>query len=151
MNKDNFQSQESGYKINNINKNKEKSVERNMDKMKKIYESIINDVNLKKHINLNRDDRIKFIQNYPYDYLPHNETFVFSNICMFNDLSCVNGYININDNLKVIDFNGNYKLNEKINLSQRCLLPENLFYQKYDYQNPISLLDKKMLNEYLLQ
>ena len=151
MNKDNFQSQESGYKINNINKNKEKSVERNMDKMKKIYESIINDVNLKKHINLNRDDRIKFIQNYPYDNLPHNETFVFSNICMFNDLSCVNGYININDNLKVIDFNGNYKLNEKINLSQRCLLPENLFYQKYDYQNPISLLDKKMLNEYLLQ
>ena len=151
MNKDNFQSQESGYKINNINKNKEKSVERNMDKMKKIYESIINDVNLKKHINLNRDDRIKFIQNYPYDNLPHNETFVFSNICMFNDLSCVNGYININDNLKVIDFNGNYKLNEKINLSQRCLLPENLFYQKYDYQNPISLLDKKLLNEYLLQ
>ena len=122
-----------------------------MHKMKRIYESIKIDNKIKKHINMNRDDRIKFIQNYPYDNLPHNETFVFNNICMFNDLSCVNGYVTINDNLKVIDFNGNYKLNEKINLSQRCLLPENLFYQKYNYKNPITPLDKNLLDDYLLK
>ena len=145
-----FINKDSGIKINN-NNNNESSDERNMTKMKKIYESIIKDNRLKNHINMNRDDRIKFIQNYPYDNLPHNETFVFNNICMFNDLSCVNGYVNINDNLKVIDFNGNYKLNEKINLSQRCLLPENLFYQKYNYQNPINPLDKKLLDDYLLK
>ena len=125
--------------------------ELNMDKMKRIYESIKIDNKINKHINKNRDDRIKFIQNYPYDNLPHNETFVFNNICMFNDLSCVNGYVTINDNLKVIDFNGNYKLNEKINLSQRCLLPENLFYQKYNYKNPITPLDKNLLDDYLLK
>ncbi len=125
--------------------------ELNMDKMKRIYESIKKDNKIKNHININRDDRIKFIQNYPYDNLPHNETFVFNNICMFNDLSCVNGYVTINDNLKVIDFNGNYKLNEKINLSQRCLLPENLFYQKYNYKNPITPLDKNLLDDYLLK
>ena len=125
--------------------------ELNMDKMKRIYESIKKDNKIKNHININRDDRIKFIQNYPYDNLPHNETFVFNNICMFNDLSCVNGYVTINDNLKVIDFNGNYKLNEKINLSQRCLLPENLFYQKYNYKNPITPLHKNLLDDYLLK
>ena len=146
-----FINKDSEIKINNNNNNNESSDERNMTKMKKIYESIMEDKRLEKHINKNRDDKINFIQNYPYDNLPHNETFVFNNICMFNDLSCVNGYVNINDNLKVIDFNGNYKLNEKINLSQRCLLPENLFYQKYNYQNPINPLDKKLLDDYLLK
>ena len=128
-----------------------KEKERNMDKMKKIYNSIINDSNLKKHINFNRDKRIKFIQEYPYNNLPHNETFVFNNLCMFNDLCSVNGYITINDNLKAIDFNGNFKKNEKINFSQRCLLPEKLFYQKYDYKNIIFPLDKNTLSKYLLK
>ena len=128
-----------------------KEKERNMDKMKKIYNSIINDSNLKKHINFNRDKRIKFIQEYPYNNFPHNETYVFSNLCMFSDLCSVNGYITINDNLKAIDFNGNFKKNEKINFSQRCLLPEKLFYQKYDYKNIIFPLDQNSLNEYLSQ
>ena len=129
--------------------NNEKENEKYMDKMKKIYDSIMKDPNIKNHINTNRDDRIRFIKTFPYDNLPHNDIFVFNNICMFNDLSSVNGYININDNLKVIDFNGNYKLNEQINLSQRCLLPENIFYSKYDYNNIIKPLDKKLLNEHL--
>ena len=128
-----------------------KEKERNMDKMKKIYNSVINDSNLKKHINFNRDKRIKFIQEYPYNNFPHNETYVFSNLCMFSDLCSVNGYITINDNLKAIDFNGNFKKNEKMNFSQRCLLPEKLFYQKYDYKNIIFPLDQNSINEYLLQ
>ena len=136
---------------NNLNNQLPKEKERNMDKMKKIYDSIINDSILKKHINLNRDKRISFIQDYPYDNLPHNETFVFNNLCMFNDLSSVNGYIKINDNLKVIDFNGSFKFNKQINLYQRCLLPEKLFHQKYDYKNIIFPLDKKLVNEYLLK
>ena len=128
----------------------QKENEKCKDKMKKIYDSIIKDPIFKNHINLNRDNRIKFIQNFPYDNLPHNETFVFNNLCMFNDLSCVNGYFNINDNLKIIDFNSNFKLNEKINLSQRCLLPENLFHSKYDYKNIIPPLDKKSIKDLLI-
>ena len=128
----------------------QKENEKYKDKMKKIYDSIIKDPIFKNHINLNRDNRIKFIQNFPYDNLPHNETFVFNNLCMFNDLSCVNGYFNINDNLKIIDFNSNFKLNEKINLSQRCLLPENLFDSKYDYKNIIPPLDKKSIKDLLI-
>ena len=126
-----------------------KENERNMDKMKKVYESILNDQKLKNHININRDDRIKFIRDYPYDNLPHNDKFQFNNICMFNDLSSANGYIIIDDNLKIIDFNGNYKLTENINISQRCLLPENLFYQKYDYRIPINPLDKTKVQNLL--
>ena len=136
---------------NNPNNLLPKEKERNMDKMKKIYDSIINDSILKKHINLDRDKRIKFIQEYPYNNLPHNETFYFNNLCMFNELCSVNGYININDGLKVIDFRGNYKLNNQINLSQRCLLPENLFHQKYDYKNIIFPLDKNEVSKYLLK
>ena len=128
----------------------QKENEKYKDKMKKIYDSIIKDPIFKNHINLNRDNRIKFIQNFPYDNLPHNETFVFNNLCVFNDLSCVNGYFNINDNLKIIDFNSNFKLNEKINLSQRCLLPENLFHSKYDYKNIIPPLDKKSIKDLLI-
>ena len=128
----------------------QKENEKCKDKMKKIYDSIIKDPIFKNHINLNRDNRIKFIQNFPYDNLPHNETFVFNNLCMFNDLSCVNGYFNINDNLKIIDFNSNFKLNEKINLSQRCLLPENLFHSKYDYKNIIPPFDKKSIKDLLI-
>ena len=143
------------YSKNNNNQNdikeKENKIEKNMDKMKKIYDSIIKDKKFEKHINLDRNNRIKFVQNYPYDNLPHNDNFVFNNLCMFNDLSCVNGYFYINDNIKIIDFNGNYKLNEKINLYQRCLLPENLFYQKYNYKSPIPPLDKKSLDEYLFK
>ena len=66
-----------------------------MDKMKEIYNSIMGDENLKKHINAYRNDRIKFIQQFPYDNLPHNEAFVFNNICMFNDISCVYGYVSV--------------------------------------------------------
>ena len=133
---------------NELNK---KNVKRNMDKMKEVYESIMKDDNLKKNINRNRNDRIKFIQQFPYDNLPHNETFVFNNICMFNGISCVYGYVNVNDNVKMIDFDGSYKLSGNIHLSQRCLLPENLFYQKFDFKSPISPLDEKSLSDYLLK
>ena len=125
--------------------------EKYADKMKKIYESIINDPNLKSHICSNRDERIRFIHDYPYDNLPHNETFLFNNICMFSNLSQINGYIITKDEMNAIDFNGNYKYNEKVNMSQRCLLPENLFYSKYDFQNFIIPLDEKSLNDYLLK
>ena len=134
-----------------INKKKEKVGQRNMDKMKEIYNSIIGDENLKKHINTQRNDRIKFIQQFPYDNLPHNETFVFNNLCMFNDISCVYGYVNVNDNVKMIDFDGSYKLTGNIHLSQRCLLPENLFYQKFDFKSPIKPLDEKTLSDYVLK
>ena len=134
-----------------INKKKEKVGQRNMDKMKEIYNSIMGDDNLKKHINTQRNDRIKFIQQFPYDNLPHNETFVFNNICMFNDISCVYGYVNANDNVKMIDFDGSYKLTGNIHLSQRCLLPENLFYQKFDFKSPIKPLDEKSLSDYILK
>ena len=106
-----------------IEKEKEENIEQKKDEMKKIYESIKSNPNLKKHINFDRTERIKYIQNYPYDNIPNNDTFLFNNICMFNDLSCVNGYFLINDNLKIIDFNGNFKINEKVNISQRCILP----------------------------
>ena len=125
--------------------------EKYADKMKKLYDSILKDPNLKDNIILNRDERIKFIHDFPYDNLPHNETFLFNNICMFSNLSQINGIIKINDEMKAIDFNGNYKYNEKINMSQRCLLPENLFYQKYDFKNLITPLDEKVLNDYLVK
>ena len=136
--------------INQINQYLKEN-ESYMDKMKKIYNSIVKDDNLKKHINLDREERIKFIQNFPFDNLPHNESFYFNNICMFNELVCVYGYININDNIKVIDFEGNYKVNERTTVSQRCLLPENLFYQKFDYNNIIFPLNKKELKKYWLK
>ena len=119
--------------------------------MKKIYESIKANPNLKKHINFDRTNRIKFIQNYPYDNIPFNDTFLFNNICMFNDLSCVNGFFYINEHVKMIDFNGNFKIDEKINISQRCVLPESIFIQKYDYKNYIPPLKKEELNEYLIK
>ena len=121
------------------------------DKMKQIYESIKSNPKLKKHINFERTDRIKFIQNYPYDNIPYSNVFLFNNICMFNDLSCVNGYFFINDNVKVIDFNGNFKINDKINISQKCVLPECIFGQKYDYKNDIPPIKKEELNEYLIK
>ena len=65
--------------INQINQYLKEN-ESYMDKMKKIYNSIVKDQILKKHINLDRDERIKFIQNFPFDNLPHNETFYFNNI-----------------------------------------------------------------------
>ena len=134
------------------NEPKEESEAKNKDKMKKIYESIIGNKNLiQKYINNDRIERIKFIQNYPYDNIPYNDSFLFNNICMFNDLSCVNGYFYIKDKIKIIDFNASFKINEKINISQRCLLPESLFYQKYDYQNTIPPLKNELLNEYLLK
>ena len=61
------------------------------NKMKKIYESINSNPNFKKHINFDRTEWIKYIQNYPYDNIPFNGNILFNNICMFNDLSCVNG------------------------------------------------------------
>ena len=115
------------------------------DKMKQIYESIKSNPKLKKHINFERTDRIKFIQNYPYDNIPYSNVFLFNNICMFNDLSCVNGYFFINDNVKVIDFNGNFKINDKINISQKSVLPECIFGQKYDYKNDIPPIKKEEL------
>jgi hypothetical protein len=121
------------------------------EKMKKIYDSIKSNPKLKKHLNTNRTERIKFLQNYPYDNIPYNDAFLFNNICMFNDLSCVNGYLKVDDGIKIIDFNGNFKINEKINLSQRCLLPEKLFSQKYDYQNSIPPLKREVLKEYLIK
>ena len=133
------------------NNNLQKKDENYMDKMKKVYDSIITDPILKKHINLDRDERIKFVQNFPYDNLPHTQSFYFNNICMFNDLTCVNGYINVNDSIKAIDFFGNFKLNEKRNLSQRCLLPENLFYQKFDYRNKVNPLKDTELKKYWLK
>ena len=136
--------------INQINQYLKEN-ESYMDKMKKIYNSIVKDQILKKYINLDRDERVKFIQNFPFDNLPHNETFYFNNICLFNELVCVYGYININDNIKVIDFEGNYKVNERTTVSQRCLLPENLFYQKFDYNNIIFSLNKKELKKYWLK
>ena len=136
--------------INQINQYLKEN-ESYMDKMKKIYNSIVKDQILKKYINLDRDERVKFIQNFPFDNLPHNETFYFNNICMFNELVCVYGYINVNDNIKVIDFEGNYKVNERTTVSQRCLLPENLFYQKFDYNNIIFPLNKKELKKYWLK
>ena len=136
--------------INQINQYL-KEDESYMDKMKKIYNSIVKDQILKKYINLDRDERVKFIQNFPFDNLPHNETFYFNNICLFNELVCVYGYINVNDNIKVIDFEGNYKVNERTTVSQRCLLPENLFYQKFDYNNIIFPLNKKELKKYWLK
>ena len=136
-----------------VNQNKQISKENGsyMDKMKKIYDSIIKDPILKKHINLDRDERIKYIQNFPFDNLPHNETFYFNNICMFNELACVYGYVNVNDYIKAIDFEGNYKVNEKTTISQRCLLPENLFYQKFENNNIIFPLNRKELKKYWLK
>ena len=134
-----------------IEKEKEEKLEQKHDEMKRIYESIKFNPNLKKHINFDRTERIKYIQNYPYDNIPNNDTFLFNNICMFNDLSCVNGYFLINDNLKIIDFNGNFKINEKVNISQRCILPNNIFNQKYDYKNDIPPIKKEVLNEYLIK
>ena len=134
-----------------IEKEKEENIEQKKDEMKKIYESIKSNTNLKKHINFDRTERIKYIQNYPYDNIPNNDTFLFNNNCMFNDLSCVNGYFLINDNLKIIDFNGNFKINEKVNISQRCILPNNIFNQKYDYKNDIPPIKKEVLNEYLIK
>ena len=134
-----------------IEKEKEENIEQKKDEMKKIYESIKSNPNLKKHINFDRTERIKYIQNYPYDNIPNNDTFLFNNICMFNDLSCVNGYFLINDNLKIIDFNGNFKINEKVNISQRCILPNNIFNQKYDYKNDIPPIKKEVLNEYFIK
>ena len=134
-----------------IEKEKEENIEQKKDEMKKIYESIKSNPNLKKHINFDRTERIKYIQNYPYDNIPNNDTFLFNNICMFNDLSCVNGYFLINDNLKIIDFNGNFKINEKVNISQRCILPNTIFNQKYDYKNDIPPIKKEVLNEYLIK
>ena len=134
-----------------IEKEKEENIEQKKDEMKKIYESIKSNPNLKKHINFDRTERIKYIQNYPYDNIPFCDKFVFNNICMFNDLSCVNGYFLINDNLKIIDFNGNFKINEKVNISQRCILPNNIFNQKYDYKNDIPPIKKEVLNEYLIK
>ncbi len=134
-----------------IENEKEKDKELCADKMKKIYESIKANPNLKKHINFDRTNRIKFIQNYPYDNIPFNDTFLFNNICMFNDLSCVNGFFYINEHVKMIDFNGNFKIDEKINISKRCVLPESIFIQKYDYKNYIPPLKKEELNEYLIK
>ena len=62
------------------NNNLQKKDENYMDKMKKVYDSIITDPILKKHINLDRDERIKFVQNFPYDNLPHTQSFYFNNI-----------------------------------------------------------------------
>ena len=72
-------------------------------------------------------------------------------ILIIFELVCVYGYININDNIKVIDFEGNYKVNERTTVSQRCLLPENLFYQKFEYNNIIFPLNKKELKKYWLK
>ena len=52
------------------------------EKMKKIYDSIKSNPKLKKHLNINRTERIKFLQNYPYDNIPYNDAFLFNNICM---------------------------------------------------------------------
>ena len=134
-----------------IEKEKEEKLEQKHNEMKRIYESIKFNPNLKNHINFDRTNRIKHIQNYPYDNIPNNDTFLFNNICMFNDLSCVNGYFLINDNIKIIDFNGNFKINEKINLSQRCILPYSIFQQKYEYKNEIPPVKKEELNEYLIK
>ena len=120
-------------------------------KMKKIYDSIKSNNNLMKHICKDRNERIKYIQNYPYDNLPNSNTFLFNNICMFSDLSCVNGYFKVNENVRMIDFNGNFKVNEKINISQRCVLPEALFQQKYEYKNDIPPLKKEELDQYLIK
>ena len=120
-------------------------------KMKKIYDSIKSNNNLMKHICKDRNERIKYIQNYPYDNLPNSNTFLFNNICMFSDLSCVNGYFKVNENVRMIDFNGNFKVNEKINISQRCILPEALFQQKYEYKNDIPPLKKEELAQYLIK
>jgi len=119
--------------------------------MRKIYDSIKSNDNLQKHICKDRNERIKYIQNYPYDNLPNSNTFLFNNICMFSDLSCVNGYFMVNENVRIIDFNGNFKVNEKINISQRCVLPEALFQQKYDYNNDIPPLKKEELAQYLIK
>ena len=120
------------------------------NKMKKIYESIKSNPIFKKHINFDRTERIKFIQNYPYDNIPFNDNFLFNNICMFNDLSCVNGSFLVNK-MKMVDFNGNYKINDNINISQRCVLPLNIFMSKYNYINDIPPLKKEELKEYLIK
>ena len=120
-------------------------------KMRKICDSIKSNNNLMKHICKDRNERIKYIQNYPYDNLPNSNTFLFNNICMFSDLSCVNGYFKVNENVRMIDFNGNFKVNEKINISQRCVLPEALFQQKYEYKNDIPPLKKEELDQYLFK
>ena len=121
------------------------------DKMEKIYKSIKSKKYLEKHINFDRTKRIKFLQNYPYDNIPFCDKFVFNNICMFNDLSCVNGYFYMNDKVKMIDFNANFKINDNINISQKCILPESLFMQKFEYKNFIPPLKKEVLNEYLFK
>ena len=120
------------------------------NKMKKIYESINSNPNFKKHINFDRTDRIKYIQNYPYDNIPFNGNILFNNICMFNDLSCVNGCFLANK-IKMVDFNGNYKINDNINITQRCVLPLSIFMSKYNYNNDIPPLKKEELNEYLIK
>ena len=133
-----------------IEKEKEKKIERCCDKMKSVYESIKSNPVLKKHLTFDRTKRIKYIQNYPYDNIPYSNAFLFNNICMFNDLSCVNGLFEVDDGIKIIDFNGNFKINDKINISQRCALPECIFRQKYEYKNYIPPLKKEELNEYLI-
>ena len=120
------------------------------NKMKKIYESIKSDPIFKKHINFDRTDRIKYVQNYPYDNIPFNGSFLFNNICMFNDLSSVNGCFTVNK-IKMVDFNGNYKIYDNINLSQRCVLPYSLFMNKYNYNNDIRPLKKDEIKQYLIK
>ena len=64
---------------NDFNKKKEELCK---DKMEKIYKSIKSKKNLEKYINFDRTKRIKFLQNYPYDNIPNNDTFLFNNICI---------------------------------------------------------------------
>ena len=132
-----------------IEQEKENNKELCKDQMKRIYESIKANSKLKNHINFDRTKRIQYIQNYPYNNIPFNDNFLFNNICTFNDLSCVNGYFYVNDRVKIIDFNGNFKIKEKINISQRCVLPERIFLEKYGYKNYIPPLKKEILNEYM--
>lgn len=118
--------------INNCNT--EDKIQNNS--MRKIYESIINDKKLEKHLNFDINDRKKFLMNFPYENPTYNEDYVYNNILMFYGLSEVRGYFYTNDKVKVIDFDGNY-FRGKINSVQNCLLPENIFLKKYNYKSVI--------------
>ena len=125
-------------------------IQNDIQEMKNIYDSIKDEKIFEKHINSNKNQIYNFLKNYPYENPPNNNSFVFNNLCMFNDLSSVNGYFYTSNGIKIIDFTANYKLNDGINLTQRCLLPERLFHLKYSYKNPIKPLPREKIKPYLI-
>ena len=73
------------------NSNRGDSYDINEKSMRKIYETVINDVKLGKHINFDISERKNFLSEFPYKNLPCASDEVFTNIFMFHSVSYVNG------------------------------------------------------------